>query len=48
MKVMEYIGKKTGWISRIDIALDVANNYFPLSKMIEKLENQSLQARKDV
>ncbi len=46
-RIMEYIGKKGGWISRIGIALDVANNtIFPLSKMIEKLENQSLQAEK--
>lgn len=47
VKVMEYIGKKGGWISRIDIALDVANNtIFPLSKMIEKLENQEFTSKK--
>ncbi len=40
------IGKKGGWISRIDVALDVANNtIFPLSA-IENLKIESLQARK--
>ncbi len=41
-----HLGKRTGiWISRIDIALDVANNIFPLSKMI-KLENQEFKQEK--
>lgn len=47
VKVMKYIGENNGWISRIDIALDVANNtIFPLSKMIEKLENQEFTSKK--
>ncbi len=49
MKVMEYIGeKKGGWISRIDIALDVYQTilFFPLSKMIESSKIMSLQAEK--
>ncbi len=46
---MEYIEEKGGWISRIDIALDIANNtIFPLSKMIEKLENQEFTSKKNV
>ncbi len=45
---MEYIGKKGGWISRIDIALwtFASNTIFPLSKMIEKLENQEFTSKK--
>jgi hypothetical protein len=47
VKVMKYIEQNGGWISRIDIALDVANNtIFPLSKMIEKLENQEFTSKK--
>ncbi len=44
---MEYIGKG-GWISRIDIALDVANNtIFPLSKKwLKSLKIKSLQAER--
>jgi hypothetical protein len=47
VKVMDYVGKNGGWISRIDIALDVANNtIFPLSQMIKKLENQEFTSKK--
>lgn len=47
VKVMKYIEQNGGWISRIDLALDVANNtIFPLSKMIEKLENQEFTSKK--
>ncbi len=49
MKVMKYIGKRAVGFHVADIALDVANNIiFPLSKMIEKLENQEFTRRKDV
>ncbi len=46
---MEIHWKKGQLDSRIDIALDVANNTNTLSKMIEKLENQKeFTSRKDV
>ncbi len=44
---MEYIGKKGGWISRIDSPDVVNNTIFLCLKMIEKLENQEF-TRKDV
>ncbi len=44
---MEYVGKRAVGFRNIDIALDVANNtIFPLSKMIEKLENQEFTKQK--
>lgn len=47
VKILNYIKKNAGWVSRIDIALDVADNtVFPLSKMIEKLENQEFTSKK--
>ncbi len=50
VKVVDTHWKKGGWISRIDITLDVANNtIFPLSKMIESRKSRSLQkTEKDV
>ena len=49
VKILNYIKENAGWVSRIDIALDVADNtVFPLSKMIEKLENQEFTSKKDV
>lgn len=47
VKILNYIRKNSGWVSRIDIALDVADNkVFPLSKMIEKLEKQEFVSKK--
>ncbi len=46
-----HIGKKGGWISRIDIAPGHCKQYYfaPLSKMIEKLEKiKKFTNRKDV
>lgn len=47
VKIINYIRKNGGWVSRIDIALDVADNtIFPLSRMIKKLENQEFTSKK--
>lgn len=47
VNILNYVRNKSGWISRLDIALDVADNtVFPLSKMIEKLENQEFTSKK--
>ncbi len=46
---MEYIGKKGGWISRIDIALDVYQTIlFSLcpTKMIEKRKSRVYKKRR--
>lgn len=47
VKIINSVRKNGGWISRLDIALDVADNtVFPLSQMIEKLENQEFTSKK--
>lgn len=45
--ILEYVKNANGWVSRIDIALDVANNtLFPLSYFIKKLENLEFTSKK--
>ncbi len=45
---MEYIGKRGGWISRIDIALTLQTILFSpfVCGPIEKLENQEFASKK--
>lgn len=45
--ILEYVKSANGWVSRLDIALDVANNtIFPLDYFIRKLESLEFTSKK--